>query len=508
MTMEQASGGVRVTQERSRLARGLVSGLLHEAFGAVLSFAAMILLVRLLTPQEYGQAAAAVAVLAFLGAFRGAMFVEHAMQHTKDVEPAWDTYFVIGGLVQGVLCLATLALSAAFVWFDALASLAPLLQVAAIGFVLDWPAQIATVKLRRELRFDYLKLLFALSLLVRLSSSVLLAWLGLGAMALVISGNVLTAVPFAGSLFLIDKWRPRQSWRTALATQDLADVLRFGAQQIGASLLQSLRTAAEALILTKMFGAATFGLLNRASALYQTTIGRLGLVFMDTAYPLLPLERGDRDRYAHRATRFIEGAVVLSIPGAAIVALEGAGLSRLFYGTKWSEADPFLAPAAIAVAATALTSAAAYVLMGAARVTAAVAIESIVAVSGLLALVVVAADASPAFYLWTLAALEVVFASVSFTYVVPHLEADWHRRALWPAVAASAAGCAGVVMFRWTVPGEGTFALLAALFIYGTLVAATLALTAPSLVLEVIQSRHAFVSRTRAAAAEVSRVSA
>lgn len=486
-----------MTAVRAHLVRGLVSGLLHEAVVVVLSFAAMIALVRLLTPEDFGQAAAAVGVLAFIGAFRGAMFVEHALQHGKDEEPDWDSYFAVVGLVQIGLCAITLVVSLAFQFSATFSPVGPLLQVAALGFLLEWPAQVASVKLRRDLRFDRLKVISGIATLIRLASAVGMASLGLGAMALVISGNVLSAAPLAYSFLFVERWRPRTKWLFVPRPAEIGPVARFGAQQIAVGFSQSLRTAAESIVLTATFGTATFGLLNRAHALYQSTIGRLGLVFIDTAYPLLPMEKADAKRYAHRASRFLEAALILSIPGAVFIAIEGAAVSRVLYGEKWIEADPYLAAAAVAVGAGNLVSTAACVVMGKGHMRRMLIAEATASVGGLLALGAAMFATHPTTYLWTLALTQVVAAALGLWYAAPFLEQDWQRRGLWPAAAASICAAVAVLLVRSWLPLSGGWRLVVTAVTFASVATAVLALTARPLVLEVVRTRRAFVWRSQ-----------
>jgi O-antigen/teichoic acid export membrane protein len=465
-------------------------GLLHEAVVVILSFVAMIALVRLLTPEEFGQAAATVGVLGLIGAFRGAMFVEHALQHGKDEEPDWDRYVAVVGFVQISLFALTLLISLAFHRSTTFAPIASLLQIAAVGFLFDWPAQVASVRLRRELRFDRLKIITSVATLIRASSAVAMAWSGFGAMALVISGNVLSAVPLACSFLFLERWRPRRSWLFIPTIADIRPLLQFGAQQIGVALLVSLRAAAESLVLTAHFGAARFGLINRAHALYQSTIGRVGVVFVETAYPLLPLEKADAGRYAYRANRFMQAALILSIPGAVFIALEGATLSRMLYGEKWVEANPYLAGAAIAMAATNLVAAASRIVMGQGRMRHMLAAEAAASGGALVALTIaVFSDATT--YLWALAASQVGAVVVAVSLAAPFLQKDWKQQGLWPATAASGAGAWAVLTVRNWMPANGAWEFLVVAFVYATVGLIVLTITARPLVAEVFRTRRA-----------------
>jgi O-antigen/teichoic acid export membrane protein len=483
-----------MSSTRTRLVQGLVTGVMHEAFIVIVSFGAMLVLVRLLTPRDYGEAAAVFGVLALLRAFNGALFVEHALQHDKDDEPDWDNYVAIGGLVQVAQFAVANGIALVAAIFATTSSLSTLLHIASVGLLLEWPAQVASVKLRRELRFARLRLITAFAVITNLSTAIVLAWLGYGAIALIVGGNVATAAPMAIGFLFVERWRPRERWLFLPPRPALQPILTFGRAQIAAGLLQSIRSAAESVVLTNAFGLTIFGLVNRAIALFQSTVGRLTLVFLDTAYPLLPMQRADHDRYRARAGRFIEAALVLAIPGAAFIAVNGAQLSRVLYGGAWAEADPYLAPAAIALSASTLASAASYVLLGFNSVRHAVVAESFVAVAGLAALVVTALTSTPATYVWALALAQVLAAVAAFTLAAPLLEPEWQRRGLWPAAAASAVASAGVWATRQWMP-EGLVGLSAAALVYSVLAGAVLAITARSVFTEVLHLRNSLLRR-------------
>jgi O-antigen/teichoic acid export membrane protein len=481
---------------RERVVRGVISGLMHEAFTVVLSFGAMLVLVRLLTPTDYGEAAAVAGVLALVRAFSGALCAEHALQHGKDTEPDWTTYFSIVGLVQVSLFAATNVIALVFRTSGFMAAVAPLLHVASIGLLLDWPAQIASVKLRRDLRFERLKLLSASSLAANLLSAILLSWFGLGAAALIISGNVVSALPMACSLFLVEGWRPRR-WLFVPSVADREPVLQFARQQVTAGFLHSIRTAAESVVLARVFGITTLGLLNRALVLFQSTVGRISLVFLDTAYPILPLEQQDRARYAARAARFIEAALILVLPGATFLAIEGPHVSRVLYGGTWSDADAYLAPAAVALGATTVTTAASYVLLGIGLIRNAVTVEASVAVAGLAALLALPIVSGPEQYMWALAITQVLAATAAVVTAGPFIEPEWRRRGLWPATAASLGGSVGVIALRASMSLQGVPALAATVTVYTVIASGILALTAPSVVSEVLRSRGTSFWRRR-----------
>src|SRR5688500_2905693 len=85
---------------RERVMYGLLSALLHEALAVILSIAGMVILVRLLTPAEYGLATATIGVLGLLATFGAAPVVSHALQYAADEEPDWSQYLALAITAQ------------------------------------------------------------------------------------------------------------------------------------------------------------------------------------------------------------------------------------------------------------------------------------------------------------------------------------------------------------------------------------------------------------------------
>jgi O-antigen/teichoic acid export membrane protein len=470
--------------QRTRLVRGLVGGVAHEAMAVVLGLGAMLVLVRLIPPAEYGRAAAALGILAFISAFRSGNVVEHGLQLGKEEEPDWSTYFALGAVAQGTLFVVAWLVSFACTAVESLAPVAPLIQIASAGLLLDWPAQLAAVKLRREMRLERLKVIATISVACNLGVSVVLAWYGFGAAALVLGGNVVAAVPLAVDLLLVQRWRPSAEWWRPGDVSRLRPSLSFGARQLTVSLMHGGRALAESLVLSATVGLGAFGLWNRAQALFQSTFGRLTGVFAESAYPLLPLERNDAVRYAHRATRYFQAVLVLTVPGAVFVGLEGPRLSRLLYGPTWVAADPLLWPATLAVACAAITAAASRVLMGAGLLRQMTAVQLLATSVGTAALVVAFASGDATSYAWAVAAAHACGAAAATWRARGLLDAGWLSTGPWPAVAVAGGGAAALHGYALIGRLDGFPGLLLSVVIYALVGASVLSLTARPLLAE------------------------
>jgi polysaccharide transporter, PST family len=425
-------------------ARQIVSGITwsaaYQLFEVAASFASMLILVRIVPPAEYGRAAAAIGLLGLMNTFSGHGFVAHALQTPDDRRPDWTLYWSLASYTQAAL-FALCHLLAAVCWtLDRYRPIAPLLHVAAFGVLLDAANQVGATMLRREMEIGRLKRVAAASVAIKLAVTISMGLGGFGAYAIIVGGNVVTGLPFGIDLFLLRGWRPRRGWWRIPEWTAVRPAAMFAVQQMGAGLISSTRAACEAAVLPATLGFGAMGLLGRAQALYAATLGRASAVVIDAVYPILPRASGDAERFARRATVFLQVLFVLAIPGGLFVGLEGRALSRVLYGQKWIAMDPLIWPGAIIGASGAVFGSCAAVLLAAGRLKRCVLLD----VAGLLlvvpALAVAGLGKSALHYASILAACEVIAAAVAVREVGSLLPAKWARDVLIPPLVAG--GCA------------------------------------------------------------------
>lgn len=447
---------------RARLAQGIAWGATYQVFETALSFASMLILVRLIAPAEYGRAGAVVGILALLNTFGAGVFMAHALQLPDRETPDWGLHWSAGFYVQ-LLLSGMCHLAAAICWLaPGYQPIAPLLHLAALGLVLDWPNQLSATMLRRDLDFRRLKAVLAACTLLKLSVTVALALAGTGAYAIVIGSNVIAGLPLGLDLLLVRGWRPPHGWWRRLDWRRYRATARFGVQRAGSGVLASLRGALEAAVLPASLGFGAMGLLNRAQALYGITFGKVNGLLEETAYPFLPRESADPQRYGRQATLFLQAVLLVAVPGALFIGLEGPVLSRFLYGQKWVAMDPLIWPAALAGLALSLFGSSQIVLLASGRVRVVLGLD---AAAATLTLPVVAAawlTRDPRAYAWVLAAGQILAAAAAVTTASGLLRHVAISRAIGPPLVSALVAMSAVVMTRFPfAAGLPAFARLA-----------------------------------------------
>lgn len=305
----------------------------------------MLVLVRLLTPEEYGRYGFASAVIGFMFVFSARSIADYALQERRDERVQWHDYFSFGALVELTLFLATNAMAALLPLGERFAEAAPLVHVLSLLFLSNWPKEICVKMLQRELDWRRFRLLWLMAAFLSSTLSVALALAGAGANSLAIPAVLLPLV-FWAELFVVRRWAPRWGW-----TRDgIAPALRFAAARAGSGLLGSGRGLLESAAISAVSGFAAFGVYGRAVGIAQIACGRIVDLLVDAVYPALTKLDAGSDRFRGAASIVIQVALWIAVPAAVLVGALASLLVPLVYGSQWSAVVPLAAWAAAMVA--------------------------------------------------------------------------------------------------------------------------------------------------------------
>jgi O-antigen/teichoic acid export membrane protein len=160
--------------------------------------------------------------------------------------------------------------------------------------------------------------------------------------------------------------------------------------------------------------------------------------------------------------------LLVSIPGAVFVGLQGPELSRLLYGQKWIAADPLIWPGTVFAWGTSVLMVFSSVVLAASRMRVWF-IVSLFGVALCLPAIGVALFGGGALaYVWALAGGQVAAVIVAMVMASSLLEKAWVRRALSPpAVTAALAATALLLTNRY----DGNLQLLPSLCLHAVVYA-------------------------------------
>lgn len=314
-------------------------------FRDALQFWVMLVLVRLLDPEAYGQFGMANSVIAFLSVFALQNFIGHTIQVRGKEDVNYQDHFTAGGFIQACMFILANLTAAIMRFFDDYAPVAPLVHVLSLTFLFEWSSLLRQKMLERDLDWKRLRLLHGAGLIFTSCLAILMGFAGAGVYALVVPGMFVT-LPFIYDLFITKKWRPTWEWDK----KRYAPALSFGFARLGSGLMSTVRSLVENGLMVQLFGYAAVGLLGRAVGLSNMFCTRLATQLMYAIYPVLTKVEAGTEKFRRMSALILQLVAWVAIPVAAIFGILAKPVVITVYGDKWLDVTPII-PWAMIVAA-------------------------------------------------------------------------------------------------------------------------------------------------------------
>ncbi len=303
----------------------------------VLQFLAMLVLVRLLSPEDYGSAALAQSIIGFIAVFSFGTFILHALQVRDPAEVDWQAHFTAAVFINLMLFVLTLLIAWGLSFSATYHSAALPLAVLATLLIVEIPGTLRHRMLETRHDWKRFRILVGIGTALALFVGVAIALMGGGVWALVVQPP-LFGLPAAIDLFLNEKWRPNWSWSWAR----YREAAGFGLNRMGSTAVIRARQAVEQGYLTSTYDFATLGVFTRAQGLATLIAGRIGSVATTTLYPILTRAEEQSDQFQHMAGMVLRGVSWTTMPAAVFLALAADDLVSLLYGPKWESVASLL----------------------------------------------------------------------------------------------------------------------------------------------------------------------
>lgn len=344
--MNEASPPPRVASPLASVARGAVlwgggSNLLHD----LLQFTTMLVLVRLLTPEDYGRAALAQTALILISVVSFKTFAPHSLQLRDPAAIDWQSHFTAATALNLFAFALTLVAAGVLSLTDRYAKAALPLAVLSILFLIEIPATLRHYMVQAAFEWGRFRVLTFIGAFLASILAITIAALGGGVWALIVPA-LLVGLPAVVDLFLLAKWRPNWSW----SWRKYRETTHFGINRMGSAGLIAGRQIVEQMALAGLYDFAVLGVFTRSVGLATMSAGRIGAVVVVSLYPVITRAEPRSDRFRRIAGLVLRGVAWMTIPAAIFLALAAPDMVGLLYGSKWTGVTPLLPVAAAQVA--------------------------------------------------------------------------------------------------------------------------------------------------------------
>jgi O-antigen/teichoic acid export membrane protein len=335
--------------------RTISSGLVTAVAQGVqffLNLAYIMVLARLLTPQEFGLVAMVTVVLDFLRSFQDVGLSTATVQRQQITHAQVSNLFWVNIVVGGGISLLMAALSPAIAWFYREPQLVGITLVLSINFLLASSAAQHIAILNRQMRFGVIATIDVVSLLAAYLTGIGMALWKYGYWALV-GGSIVQVALKLVLAWSISRWRPQLPSRK-IPTWHL---LRFGANITVGALMCSLARGMDNLLIGRFFGAAAVGLYSRGSILLMRPVQYFINPLNAVVIPALSRVQGEDDRYRRTFLQVFEAIALASFLFTGMFLALSHPLTVAVLGPKWKDAAVIFAGFTMAALAYPLTMA-------------------------------------------------------------------------------------------------------------------------------------------------------
>jgi len=302
--------------------------------GQVLSWAITIVVVRLLTPGDYGLLAYATVFLGFLTLISELGLSDAVVQgRAVDIPQLRSVFGAVVLMNVALTCFVAVALAPVAATFFSEPRLIPVMQVLSFGFLINCFTVIPTATLERNLVFRGRSFIDLGSGLIGNILTLGLAYNGAGVWSL-IWGNLATALLRALGLNFISPFKHWPDFRIARAYR----MISFGAMVALNRVLWFVYSQADVFVAGKVLGKAPLGFYSVAMHLASIPAQRVSSVINQVAFPAFARARHDVGSVGRNLLLSVRSISFFAFPvswGLASVAPE---VVRVLLGPTWLEA--------------------------------------------------------------------------------------------------------------------------------------------------------------------------
>lgn len=324
---------------RSKVMSGMFWSVVQSWGVKGLNLLLYLVLARLLSPTEFGIAAAVALVLLLQQLVAEFGFGEALIQRETLSKQDVTLPFIVGVGSSVVLSLIVALSAHQIERLINVPDLAPYLIVASLFAPLATATAFQEALYKRDLDFKPLAIRQFVALIVSGVIGMSCAFSGMGAWSLIVQSVIYTVVSLIW-LWRKPRWVPTRQCDWA----SFRLIGRFGASVFSTRLIDFGATRSIDFVIVSLHGAAALGLYTIGAKLYQTAMELLFRAFMDVSLSALSKLAYDRARLSATYRRVVSTSSLFGTPVFFAMAALSPEITHLLFGGKWVGSELIMAP--------------------------------------------------------------------------------------------------------------------------------------------------------------------
>lgn len=297
--------------------------------GQILTWAATILVARILMPADYGMVAMAgafTAITTMIADFGIDMVVMHFRDLTRrQISELHTTSLLLGA--GGFLLSMLISLPAS--WYFNVPELQWVIVVSAINFLFKALKTVPAALLQQAMRFKFLAIAEGIQTIIQAVAVITLAWLGFSYWALVI-GNLLG--PPVALAMILSVQKQSFAWPQM---ETIRQYISYSWHVLSSRLAWVLYTNADTFVVGRLLGQASLGLYSFGLTLANVAVDKIAGLSSQVTSPLFSAVQNDHTAIRRYLLMLTEGCALVSFPLTIGLALVADTLVPFVFGNKW-----------------------------------------------------------------------------------------------------------------------------------------------------------------------------
>lgn len=299
-------------------------------------FIVLIVLARLLTPEDFGLIAMITVIIAVSQSIVDSGLKNALIREKNPTQIDYSTVFYFN------LIIAILIYCILFFTSDIISNyleepkLTSILKILGLVLIINSIGIIQSTILIRKIDFKTQTKISLTSSLISSLIAVVLAYKGLGVWSLVIQ-NLLMQLINVTLLSMTNKWYPSLNF----SISSFKKLFGFGWKLLVAGLIDTLYKNFYFLIIGKFFTASALGYYTNAQKLRDMASQSVTISLQKVTYPVLSKFKDDKDRLRAGYTKIIKSTVFITFPLMIGLIFIAEPLIILVFGEKWIQSIPY-----------------------------------------------------------------------------------------------------------------------------------------------------------------------
>ncbi|GAB2860559.1 lipopolysaccharide biosynthesis protein [Pseudoduganella ginsengisoli] len=314
----------------------IIIALLQKHFQLLINIGSVLVLSRLISPEETGVFSIGVAIAALTHALRDFGVGNFLIKEMEITLEKINTAFTISLAIAIVLSIVLFAIAGPVADFYAKPEVATIIGISTVGLLIS---PFSTISLSLMVRNQQFARMFPVSIsgaICNASTAITLGWLGFGAKALAM-GQLASAI----IIVVVANLRGYQPGMYRISFQHWRRISQFGAHTTAFGIAEQIGQRANDLIVGKLLGFSAVGLLSRSG----TLITMMQESVMQAAMPVVLSTMAEQNRKDGDVTpqlrKSLEYFTLIVWPFFIVLGIFSLDVVRVLFGEKWLAAAPY-----------------------------------------------------------------------------------------------------------------------------------------------------------------------